>query len=1112
MGDLFDEFMKELRRRQAEATGRRAPRDGDANGPDGVDRDADAGDAESTGDDDRPADPIPLRPPGGRRRPAPDDAAPRRTSGPPTPPRRRVRVGGPDDGSPSLRSRITTIVVVIAVVFVVLMLVVGIQLWTDAIWFKSVGYDAVFWTRIGVQSGLFALGVALALAVLWGNLWLAGRLSPPSAVEGRGGSLRSWIERLNEAAANADPGGRRGPGWTRWNDPTDEGPIVVGPSIDMPDPVPFGRTVIAIVVVLVALSIGGAVAGGWQTIVLWQHRVPFDPSGAPVVDPIFGRDISFFLFDLPFLRLVQTIATGLFVAALVVGAARYLVSALAGSAIFDTRVRVHLAVLAALVLLSIAAGYQLDKLELVHSDRGISTGLAFTGVHFTDKTAQFLAYDVLTVVSAIAAALLVGGAFARVLWPVTITFAVWFIASFVIGRVYPEVIQRFTVEPNQQAQETPYIANNIVMTRLAFGLDQWSDRPYPGNAPITKDVISADADTFQNARLWDYRPLGDTLDQLQTVRTFYDFYDVDTDRYTIGGDLRQVMLSGRELALDKTTSTPNWVTQRIVYTHGLGAAMVPVNAVASQGQPQLLISEIPPVSTAGAPPISQPRIYFGERPSDYVVVNARQPEFDYLRGDSGSVAPGGPSPSPSSGGDLVAPTDGEIVPYNWTGHSGIPLGTTLDRLLFALRLRDFNLLISDQVTSGSQLLMHRTLEDRLPFIAPFLRYDKDPYLVVDGKGDLVYIQDAFTTSDQFPHAQAFDPDSLPKTGLGSDPFNYIRNSVKIVMNAYDGSMTFYVADPGDPLIRAWQGVFPTLFHPISELPADLVPHLRVPEELFDVQTRMFATYHVTDPATFFSKNDLWEVPVGATNDQSLPTEAYYVVMRMPGSDKAEFLLLQPMVPKGRPNMISWVAARNDPGVYGQTTVFHFPNQSSIFGPAQIEAQIDADPIISAQITLWNQSGSKVVRGNLIVVPVGDSLVYLQPVYLQSKTANFPAFQRIVVASPRNIVWGSSLQEALNLLLTKEAGGGGPSPSPGPTPTPSPGPSGSPGPSATPGPSASPGGPLPSGATVEQLIQYANDHFQLAEQARLAGDLGRYQAEMSLVGQAIAQLRVLTQTP
>jgi uncharacterized protein len=1103
--------MKELRRRQAEASGRAAPKGSRSTGDDDPETDAgeddleDADDlddgplgdddeapdddalgsdgADGTDGDDGPSDeprPIPLRRSRSRRpsrEGVPIGDGERR---PPPPRAPRSGVGGPRDGGFSIRSRLTTIVVVAVVIFVILMFAVGIDLWTDVIWYRSVGFDQVFWTRLGSQAGLFALGGVIALVVLLFNVWLAGRLSP--STEGGavgGGTLRSWIDRLNEAAANADPGRSERRQWDRWNRSSNGEPANVTP-LELPDPVPLGRVVIVVIAVFAALTVAGSVAANWETIVLWQHRVPFDPSGTPVVDPIFHLDVSFFLFDLPFLRLIQTLVSGLLVASLVVAGARYLLSAMAGAAVFDTRVRVHLGVLAGLFLMTIALGYQLDKLELVHSNRGIASG-----VSFTDEHAQFLAYNVLTGLSAIAAALLIGGAFARVLWPLGLTLAVWFIASIAIGRIYPAIVQGITVGPDQQAQETPYIANNIAMTRLAYGLQPWSDQAYPGNAPLTQAVISADADTFANARLWDYRPLGDTLGQLQTVRQYYEFVDVDTDRYMLGDTLRQVMLSGRELALEKNPDATGWVNQRIVYTHGIGVAMVPVNEVASQGQPHLIISNLPPASTDGAPPVSEPRIYFGERASTYSIVDAKQSEFDYPRGVGDPTGAGG---------------DTSVVTTRWTGKTGIPLGTTLDRILFALRFRDFNLLISDQVTADSQLLFHRSLSERLPLIAPFLRYDKDPYLVVDGSGRLKYIQDAFTTSNGFPHAQYFDPttDLTAPSGLGAEPFNYIRNSVKIVSDAYDGSMTFYVADDADPIIRAWEGVFPTLFHPLSELPADLVPHLRVPEELFDVQTRMFGRYHVTDPATFYTNNDLWTVPVGTSNTQSLPNEAYYVVMRMPGAKEAEFLLLQPMIPKNRPNMIAWVAAQNDPGVRGKTTVFRFPSESSIFGPAQVEAQIDSDPIISAQTTLWNQSGSTVIRGNLIVVPVGGSLIYLQPVYLQSASSKFPAFQRIVVASPHNIVWGSSLQEALNLLLGKEAGGSpGASPSPGPTPTP--------GPSATPGP----GGSLPPGAGVQQLVDYANQHFELAEQALRNNDFARYGAEIELVKQALGQLEILT---
>jgi uncharacterized membrane protein (UPF0182 family) len=506
--------------------------------------------------------------------------------------------------------------------------------------------------------------------------------------------------------------------------------------------------------------------------------------------------------------------------------------------------------------------------------------------------------------------------------------------------------------------------------------------------------------------------------------------------------------------------------------------MVPVNEVTNEGQPRLFIGNLPPQSVGGAPTITQPRIYFGERNADYVVVGAKQAEFDYPTGDSEQVG----------------------TATSWTGTTGIKLDTTLQRLLFALRFRDLDLLISDQITGSSQLLFHRSLSDRLERIAPFLRFDKDPYIVIDDSGRLVYVQDAYTTSDRFPNAQAFDPGSLEQaTGLGGADLNYIRNSVKITMDAYDGTMHFYIADPDDPIVRAYAGIFPTLFSPMSAMPTDLLPHLRVPEELFNVQTRMFGRYHVTNAQQFFRNDDLWTVPTGTTSEQTLPSEAYYVVMRMPGEAESEFLLLQPMVPVNRPNMISWVAARNDAPNYGATRVYRFPSDSTVFGPAQIEARIDQDPIISQQVSLWNQSGSKVIRGNLIVVPLGESIIYLQPVYLQSTGVSFPEFQRIVVASPRNVVWAPTLGTAVDLLLQAEANNGGPTPSPTPGPSPSPGAS----PTPAPTPSSGPSEPLPP--DVAGLIAYANDHFDRAQAALRAGDFATYGDEIARVKAALDRL-------
>jgi uncharacterized membrane protein (UPF0182 family) len=1075
--NMFDDFMEELRRRQeAMAAGR------DPDAPSGDDDSPGSGDEGDDRSDEEPEEePVTHRPRAGGGGP-----------GGPGGPRRPIamRGGGPDDGAPRLPSRLRGIgiaLVVFAIVAFVTLAGFVLDLITDAMWFRSVGFDAVFFTRLGTQAALF-IGVAIAVLVFLGfNLWVAGRLAPPPDPE-RAGAMGDLAARLGEAFGVDEgrpgrrPGGRANFAGGGFGVPGGGRTIAFEPE-EMPDLVPIARWALIGLAVIIALTTAASASGQWETFLLWRNQVPFAPTGAAaVVDPIFGKDVSYYLFELPFLRAVQAMANGLLIAALVLSLGRYLIAGARGGLAFTTQMRVHLAVLGGLYLLSVAVGYQLDKLELVYSTQGVATG-----VSFTDQSARFLAYDVLTAISAFAGAFLVIGAFTRAMWPLAAVVVVWLSASVILGSVYPGLVQRIQVGPDELNRETPYIANNINMTRVAFDLNGWQASNYSGEAPLTQTAIDNETATFQNARLWDYRPLKDTLDQLQTVRQYYDFTDVDTDRYLLQDATRQVMLSARELAPERNPRGGTWVNQRITFTHGIGVAMVPVNAATEGGQPQLIVRDLPPVSTAGAPPIKEPRIYFGERPSDWIITGARQSEFDYPVGTS---------------------TDGSTESgqtTRWTGTTGIRLDTTLSRLVFALRFRDLNLLISDQVTADSQLLFHRSIADRLPRIAPFLRYDKDPYLVVTSDGRLVYVQDAYTTSDRFPNAQWFDPADLPttgvQTGLGGGAFNYIRNSVKIVMDAYTGQMTFYVSDPDDPIIRTYERIFPTLFTPLTQMPADLQAHLRVPEELFNVQTRTYARYHVQDPGAFYNNEDLWTVPAPA-GGQSLPNEAYYVVMRMPGEESPEFLLLQPMVPSTRPNMISWVAARMDAPDYGAVRVYRFPQNTSVLGPNQIEAKIDADPIISAQTTLWNQSGSKVIRGNLIVMPIQDALIYLQPVYLQSANSAFPEFQRIVVATSRKIVWGSTLSEALNLLL---AGAAGPTPTPTPTPsaTPSPGPTASPGPTPTGGP-----GETPPAGDVAALVAYANDHFEKAQAALRAGDFATYGQEMAKVQDALRQLDAL----
>lgn len=1089
MRDLFDDFMEELRKREAvargedpaeQAAGRRAaqrPTDGDpTDEPD---------DADDTVDDDQPSaaesddpDQDDTDPP---RRPEP--IADHRGRGG----ARRRPPGGPDDGAGSRAGRAGRRfglgAFLLAAFALFLLLSVGLDLWTDALWYVSVGFDSVFWTRLTATLGLGALGLILAAVILYANLWLAGRLTPLPPAGGRG-AFRGIVERINDAAQAADD--RRGPmrsafggGVGRGRFGEGGGQTAVLDVGEMPDLTPLAGWVLGGIALLVALLIGASLSGAWETVLLWIHRVPFSPTGTAVTDPIFNKDVGFFLFELPFLRLIQGVFNAIVVGALLLSLASYFVGASRGGLVFSTPIRVHLAVLGGLFLLSVAAGYQLDKFDLVYSNRGVATG-----VSFTDQHAQFFAYDVLTIVSGMAAAFLVGGAFTRMIWPLGLTIGVWLVASLVIGRIYPEAVQRFTVEPNRFAQEERYISNNIAMTRLAYDLGGWGDIPFAGDQTLTPAAVQREADTFRSARLWDPRPLRATLDQLQTVRKYYDFTGIDTDRYLIAGVKRQVMLSARELALEQNANATGWVNQRLYYTHGVGAAMVPVNEVGSEGQPKLLIGNLPPASTDGAPPITQPRIYFGERPSSYVVVGAKLNEFDYPTGESG--------------------TDGSIgTQTRWTGTTGIPLDKTLNRLLFAARFRDLDLLISDQVTSTSQLLFHRSIKDRVTMVAPFLRFDQDPYLVVDDAGRMVYVQDAFTTSDRFPNAQSFTSEDQT-SGLSGERINYIRNSVKITVDAYDGTMHFYVSDPNDPIIRAYMGVFPGTFEPLDAMPADLRSHLRVPEDLFNVQTAVFGRYHVTNAQQFFRGDDLWTVP-GQSSEQTLPSTAYYVEMRLPQETGVEFLLLQPMVPTGRPNMIAWVAARTDTPNYGQVQVYRFPADTTIFGPAQIEARIDQDPVISAQVSLWNQSGSKVIRGNLIVVPLDKSLIYLQPVYLQSTGSAFPEFKRIVVASPRQVVWADSLGAALQLLLAAEQGG-----SPAPPPNPSPNPSGGPGATPTPGPGGSPSpSPVVGLPTdVPGLVAYANRHFELAQSALRGGDFAGYGAEMALVQAALQRLQVL----
>lgn len=988
----------------------------------------------------------------------------------------RSRPDRPPRDRRNVASAIVGVTIVVVVVVVGLLLALD-GLLVDRMWFESVGQLAVWdlrtFTRLLVWIPLSSIVFLLLTVSIWLAIGSAGEAAPR-------------VTRVRPVRRGWDP--RMGPGDARPEEVARDLLYGLDDATRDVSPRALGLVLTAVALV-VALVIGLSASADWQTLLLWQHQqagavgaaaATAGPGAAtPIsgyVDPVFGRSASFYLFDLPFYRVVVDLAGGVLDALVVVTGVAYLVLARRSMTMPHGRVWLwHLGILVGLRIAIGAVGFQLDKYGLVTQQRAYPYP---SGVGATDAAVRIPAADLLTLLTIVAAVVVVAAIVRhRFMWAAG-AFAAWFVVA-AGAVVLAGVNQALIVNPNPLDQERRFIGNDIAATRLAYGLDAWTTRSYPATDVLTQDAIVREADTFANARLWDYRPLGATLDQLQTVRQYYDFTDVDVDRYPLDGKQRQVMLSGREMALDRNPSVNNWLNAHFVYTHGFGVAMVPVNAVQPDGLPDLIVKDMPVESVPGAPVVTTPQIYFGERPSPWIVTGALTDEFDHPASDLGS--------------DETT---------RWTGSTGIRIGSGINRLLLSIWTGDFvSMLTTPQITSDSQFLMRRSIAERLGALAPFLSFDSDPYLVVTASGKLMWIVDGYTTSDQFPMARAVTGSFDQLGGPAVAQFDYVRNSVKAVIDAYDGTTHLYVNDPSDPLIATWQSIYPSLFSPLAAMPAELVPHLRYPEGLFDAQTGMFEAYHVTDPTTFYQGDNLWTVPSGAQSQtQSLPSEAYYVQMRLPDASSTEYLLIQPMVPARRPNMIAWVAARNDGQTRGQVLVYQLPTNVSIFGPTQIEARIDQTPEISAQISLWDQSGSSVIRGNLIVVPVGGSFVYLQPIYLQSTSSAFPQFTRIVVATPSNVAWAATLAEALQ----RAVGQGTPvEPSPGPNvpaPTPTPG--------ATPGGTAVPGdGSMPG--DVDGLIGYANEHFKLAQQAIGAGDYETYGREMAKVQAALERLSQLT---
>jgi uncharacterized membrane protein (UPF0182 family) len=817
----------------------------------------------------------------------------------------------------------------------------AVPFYTDWLWFQEVGYSDVFLTTMSLRGGLFLAVGLLTFLFLWVNLRVAAASRPPDVF---------W--ELEE-------------------------PLGLPSRVILE---PLLRRALVPLTLAIALVFGLTASTEWQTVLGYRHAEPFG-----LADPIFQRDIGFYVFRLPLWRRALewaslVVGCTLLVTALLYFLGRVLVLTARGPVI-TARARAHVLTLLALLLFAKAADFWLDRFELLYSQRGAVFGAMYTDVNATLPALSFLAT---------LAALVGGAALLQIPWrgARTVVAGLAVLGLGWLGGVwaYPALVQRLRVAPNALVVESPYIAHHIRATRRAFALDRIEERDFPAREGLEPADLARNAVTLKNVRLWDHAPLLATFAQLQEIRTYYRFMDVDNDRYTVGGEYRQLMLSARELYHQNLPRDPQgrdadrqWINEHLQYTHGYGVVVGPVNRITPEGLPELFIRDIPPASTVDLR-VTRPEIYFGEVANDYVFVGTRSREIDYPAGD-------------------------ENVYTSYQGRGGIPVGSIWRRLLLAVRFGSYRILLSDEITPQSRAMYYRQISERVRRIAPFLRLDADPYLVIRADGSLVWIIDAYTTTHRFPYAERVG-------GFG----NYVRNSVKAVVDAYHGSVHLYLADDQDPLVRVYARAFPGLFRPLGEMPADLRAHLRYPAGFFATQARMYATYHMQDPRVFYNKEDLWSIPRRLDGGPDREMEPYFTIMRIPGGQREEFVLLTLFTPLRRDNMIAWLAARSDGEHYGRLVAFLFPKQRLVYGPRQITARIDQDPVIAQQLSLWNQRGSKVLRGSLLAIPIEESLLYVEPMYLAAERGSIPELKRVFVAHGNQIAMEETLEASLQAIF------------------------------------------------------------------------------------------------
>ena len=802
----------------------------------------------------------------------------------------------------------------------------------EYLWFKSLGYTDVFWRIRLLMIGLFGVTYVIVFMFIWVN-------------------FNAFITHLDQKLLTQ-----------RYPVPSSPVDLSAFPS----------QWLIAALGALVCAAVSAA---QWDSVMrfYWSQDV-----GA--TDPVYLHDISFYLFRLPLLEFLQNSAvmvmflTSTLVAGLYLSTGQLRVTWSSGISA-PSEINRHVSINVALFLFALAAGYYLDRYSLLQSPDGAVYGAGYTDVHVV-RVALWIG-AVLTF--AIGIAVLIPQVFRQRM--LLLTIAGFYIAFVVIGLgIVPWSIQGFRVEPNELELETPYLQHNIAFTRMAYGLDQIEVRSYEAVDTVTPESLKRNQDTIDNIRLWDWRPLTRTFRQLQQIRTYYVFNDVDVDRYEIDGAYRQVMVAARELTDELPERLNAWVNRHLQYTHGYGLTMSLAAETDDQGGPVLVVKDLPPQAEGGLT-ITQPAIYYGEKMSGHRIVRTSVKEFDYPQGDE------------------------NIYTY-YQGDGGMRINAFWKRLLFAWHESDFNIMLTSYIGSESRLQIRREVRERVQHIAPFLHLDNDPYLVLEN-GGLYWIQDAYTTSSLFPYSEPYEHE-----------FNYIRNSVKVVVNAYDGDVSFYVVDQIDPVLRVYRQAIPTMFKPIKQMPSGLRRHLRYPVDLFTAQLAIYNTYHVTLPQVFYNGEDLWSMPREKYGGEQIQMPPYYVLMRLPNEDQLQFLLMLPLTPNNRDNMIAWMAARCDYPDYGKLIVYKLPKERLFFGPIQLEAMVDQDTLISQQLSLWDQRGSRVIRGNILVIPIDQAFVYVEPVYLIAEGTDIPQLKRVIVSDGRQVTMAPTLKEALDVAFGK----------------------------------------------------------------------------------------------